>query len=343
MSEQSTLEKPIEATASPAAAPAESLAESEARREKMRRRAERSTRRTARRTTWTDFALRIGFLFLLLGLWQGTHWWVVERPGDVSRGALFSSPAQVGRALADGFGLTWLVKDSKGERLYTPPPGEKMPATLGAALKQARYPSSIGTSIWRLLQGYFIATLIGFPLGLLVARSSLAEKTVGWLAVSLQSLPSICWIPLALLWFGRAGDLAPILFVTIMGSLFATVVTVADGLRNVPPLFARAGRTLGASGPRLYFSVLLPAALPGIVSGLKVGWGFAWRSLMAAELIVNIGGLGFLLQRDREFGETEGVLATILVIIVIGIAVQDLLFKPIERRLQNLWGLTGAR
>ena len=109
------------------------------------------------------------------------------------------------------------------------------------------------------------------------------------------------------------------------------------------PILARAGRTLGATGPRLYFSVLLPAALPGIVSGLKVGWGFAWRSLMAAELIVNSGGLGFLLQRDREFGDADGVLATILVIIVIGLAVQDLIFKPIEKKLQSLWGLTGVR
>jgi NitT/TauT family transport system permease protein len=106
---------------------------------------------------------------------------------------------------------------------------------------------------------------------------------------------------------------------------------------------ARAGRTLGATGPRLYFSVLLPAALPGIVTGLKIGWSFAWRSLMAAELIVPGGGLGFLLQRDREMGDPEGVLATIVVIIVIGLAVQALVFAPFERRLQALWGLTGTR
>jgi NitT/TauT family transport system permease protein len=281
--------------------------------------------------------LRLGFIVLLLALWQLAYWWMVIRPHDVSRGALFPSPLEVGRALWQGFGFAYLTHN------YDVPPGDKMPASFWEALHQARYPTGIVLSIWRLLRGYFIATVIGFPLGLLVARSPLAEKTIGWLAVAIQSLPSICWIPLALLWFGRTGETAPILFVTIMGSLFATVVTVADGLRNVPPLYARAGRTLGASGPRLYFSVLLPAALPGIVSGLKVGWGFAWRSLMAAELIVNFGGLGFLLQRDREFGEADGVLATILVIIVIGIIVQGLIFKPAEQRLQNLWGLTGAR
>lgn len=294
-------------------------------------------KRQAARTFWGDVALRTAFVVLLVGLWQATHFFLVTKPGDLSRGALFPAPIQVGEWLWDGFALSYLT----GE--YQPPPGEKMPDSFWGALRQSEYPSNIGISIWRLLQGYFIATIIGFPLGLLVARSSLFEKTFGWMAVSLQSLPSICWIPLALLWFGRVGVTAPILFVTIMGSLFATIVTVADGIRNVPPLYARAGRTMGASGARLYFSVLLPAALPGILSGLKVGWGFAWRSLMAAELIVNFGGLGFLLQRDREFGDANGVLATILVIIVIGLLVQGLLFKPAERKLQALWGLTGIR
>ena len=304
---------------------------------KTARRAKINERWQARRSAWSDFALRVAFVALLLSLWQGAHYFLVTAPGDASRGALFPAPSQVWEWIKDGFAISYLTGT------YQPPPGEAAPKSILEALRQSEYPTAIGLSIWRLLQGYFIATVIGFPTGLLVARSALAEKTVGWLAVSLQSLPSICWIPLALLWFGRVSITAPILFVTIMGSLFATVVTVADGIRNVSPILARAGRTLGATGPRLYFSVLLPAALPGIVSGLKVGWGFAWRSLMAAELIVNSGGLGFLLQRDREFGDADGVLATILVIIVIGLAVQDLIFKPIERKLQALWGLTGVR
>lgn len=310
-------------------------AEVEARREELRSDAQAHARRQTRMTAWGDFAMRVVFVIALLSLWQGLHWWFVDHQKAWS-GALFPSPGQVVFAIRDGFALTYFTNE------YIPPPGYPKPATFLEALKQCRYPMAIWLSVYRLLQGYFIATIIGFPLGLLVARSKLAEKTIGWLAVSIQSLPSICWIPLAVLWFSRVSDTAPILFVTIMGSLFATVVTVADGLRNVPPLYARAGRTLGASGPRLYFSVLLPAAMPGIVSGLKVGWGFAWRSLMSAELIVNVGGLGFLLQRDRELGEAEGVLATIFIIIVLGIVVQDLLFKPVEQRLQNLWGLTGA-
>lgn len=289
------------------------------------------------RTQWIDLSLRTAFVGLLLLLWQIVHYLVVTRTGDASRGALFPSPLQVGQWIWDGFGLSYFTGG------YQPPPGSAMPHSFAEALKQADYPKNIGYSLVRLLQGYAIATIIGFPLGLLVARSALVEKTLGWLAISLQSLPSICWIPLALLWFGRVSVTAPILFVTVMGSLFATIVTVADGIRNVPPLFSRAGRTLGARGPRLYFAVLLPAALPGIVSGLKVGWSFAWRSLMAAELIVNSGGLGFLLQRDREFGDANGVLGTIIVIIVMGLLVQEAFFAPVQRRLQHLWGLTGVR
>jgi NitT/TauT family transport system permease protein len=282
---------------------------------------------------WRDVGIRVLFVLFLLALWQGMHYLLVTRPSDPSRGALFPSPLQTAQWLWNGFGLSYFTNT------YQPPPGADMPRNFWEVLKQADYPPGIWLSILRLLQGYGVAVAIGFPLGLLVARFPLAEKTIGWMASSLQSLPSVCWTPLALLWFGFISVTAPILFVTIMGALFSTIVSVSDGIANVPPLMSRAGRTMGATGPRLYFSVLLPAALPGIVSGLKVGWAFAWRSLMAAEIIVNSGGLGFLLQRDREQSDAEGVVTTIIVIIVIGLGVQALVFRPIERRLQNLWGL----
>lgn len=305
-----------------------------ARQERLRLKTETHNRLAARRGLRRDLALRAAFVVLLLALWQALHWWLVTRTGDVSRGALFPSPAQVALWLWDGLGLSYLT------HTYQRIPGDLMPQSLGQAMLQKEYWRGTGASLWRLFAGYAIAVSIGFPLGLMVARFELAEKTIGWMAASLQALPSICWIPLAQLWLGRFG-VWPILFVTIMGALFATVVSVADGIRNVPPLFSRAGRTLGAGGPRLYFSVLLPAALPGIVSGLKVGWGFAWRSLMAAELIVAMGGLGFLLDRDRKEGDAEGVLATIFVIIVIGLLMQAIIFAPLERRIQRLWGLSG--
>ncbi len=291
--------------------------------------------RAARQLQLNDVAIRIAFVVFLIGAWHLAHYFLVTRSGAWS-GALFPSPRQVFDWLWDGFGFSYLTHS------YLKVPGQDAPHSFWQAVMQKEYARAIGTSLWRLIVGYSIAVAIGFPLGLLVARFSLAEKTIGWLSLSLQSLPSICWIPLAILWLGRFG-VWPILLVTILGALFATIVAVADGLRNVPPLLARAGRTLGADGARLYFGVLLPAALPGIVTGLKIGWSFAWRSLMAAELIVNSGGLGFLLENDRANGDSEGVVASILVIIVIGLGLQAVVFAPVERRLQALWGLSGTR
>lgn len=297
--------------------------------------ARKAERRAVTRQRIADFFIRVVFVLFLLVLWQMLHAHFVEKTGAWS-GALFPSPRQVGEWLWQGTGLAYLNGS------YEPPPGYPEPKSFVEAIKISDYGPAVLYSIWRLFKGYFIAVALGLPLGLFVARFVLADKTVGWLSLGLQALPSICWIPLALIWFGRYSEEAPILFVTTMGAVFATVVSVADGIRNVPPLLSRAGRTLGAQGPRLYLSVLLPAALPGIVTGLKIGWSFAYRSLMAAELIVNAGGLGFLLQRDRDNGDADGVLATILVVLVIGIGIQGLLFNPLERKLQKLWGLGHA-
>lgn len=299
------------------------------------RRAPSAEQRAERRAKIGDVAIRVAFLAFLVGLWHAMHYVLVTRL-DAWSGSLFPAPRQVFEWLWDGFGLSYLTGT------YFKVPGQDAPHSLWQAVMQKEYVRAIGSSLYRLVLGYSIAVAIGFPLGLLVARFALAEKTIGWLSLSLQSLPSICWIPLAILWLGRFGAW-PILLVTILGALFATIVAVADGLRNVPPLLARAGRTLGAEGARLYFGVLLPAALPGIVTGLKIGWSFAWRSLMAAELIVNSGGLGFLLENDRANGDSEGVVASIIVIIVIGLGLQAVVFAPIERRLQSLWGLSGTR
>jgi NitT/TauT family transport system permease protein len=287
-----------------------------------------------RRQKISDFFLRFGFIVFLVLLWQGAYIHFVQNTGIWS-GALFPSPVQVFSWLWRGTGLDFLFEG------YQPPPGIPMPKTLGEAIAIADYPPAVLNTFWRLVKGYLFAIAVGVPIGLFVARFKAADKTIGWFSLGLQALPSICWIPLALIWFGRYSEEAPILFVTIMGAVFATIVSVADGIRNVPPIYSRAGRTLGARGPRLYLSVLLPAALPAIVTGLKIGWSFAYRSLMAAELIVNAGGLGFLLQRDRDYGDADGVIATILLVLAIGIGVQGMLFTPLEKKLQKLWGLSG--
>ncbi len=257
---------------------------------------------------WQTLAIRITFLAVLIVFWQFIFFYISRR-ADPALAVLFPSPWQVWQSLVNGF-------SSGGNN----------------------YPGAIGVSLWRLVRGYFIAIALGFPLGLAVARWKLARQTIGWLSLSLQAMPSIGWAPLAILWFGVTSD-APVLFVTVAGSLFATILAVSDGIAQVPPLLIRAGRTLGASGPRLYFSVLLPAALPLIVNGLKVGWSFAWRSLLAAELLVTAGGLGRILQEDKDAHAAAGLFATIIVIIAISLAVQTLLFSPLEKHLRVMWGL----
>jgi NitT/TauT family transport system permease protein len=156
-------------------------------------------------------------------------------------------------------------------------------------------------------------------------------------AIGLQALPSICWLPLALLWFGL-GEKA-ILFVVVMGALLSIALATADGVRNTSPLYLRAARTMGAEGLRLYRRVVLPAALPGILSGMKLGWSFAWRSLMAGELLYISLGLGQALAMGRELNKMSQVVSVMVVIIAIGLVIDQLVFRPTERRVRERWGL----
>ena len=147
----------------------------------------------------------------------------------------------------------------------------------------------------RLMLGYVVGVVLGVPLGLLCARFRFCQDTLGTLALGLQTLPSVCWAPLALLWFGQTEY--AVFFITFMGSLWSISLAVEAGVRNVPPIYARAARTMGSRGMHTWVFVALPAALPFVVSGMKQGWAFAWRSLMAAEIYVTIltgFGLGHL-------------------------------------------------
>src|SRR4051812_11693912 len=168
-------------------------------------------------------------------------------------------------------------------------------------------PLGILTSMRRLLVGYVISLLGGVTLGLLLARSRSLRESIGTVVTGLQALPSICWLPLALLWFGLSET--AILFVVVAGSLLAITVATEAGVSNVPPLYVRAARTMGARGMTLYLRVILPAALPAVLSGMRLGWTFAWRSLMAGELLFVSGGLGQLLATGRELGDMARVVA----------------------------------
>ena len=199
--------------------------------------------------------------------------------------------------------------------------------------------TSMGVTMKRLLAGYFIGLLAGVPLGFLSARVQALRDTVGVLALGLQGLPSVCWVPLALLWFGQTEG--AMLFVVVMGTLWSVILATETGVRNVNPIYVRAANTMGSQGVHTWVTVMLPASLPFIVSGMKQGWAFAWRSLMAAEIYVTIltgFGLGHLLHYGRELNAMEQVVAIMLVIVLIGLLADKILFSPWEKFLHRRWG-----
>jgi sulfonate transport system permease protein len=192
-------------------------------------------------------------------------------------------------------------------------------------------------SLQRLAIGYAISLVIGLILGLLLGRSHLLEQTLGSLILGLQALPSVCWLPLAILWLGLTDQ--AIIFVVVMGALFSITLGVDAGVKNTPPIYMKAARNLGASGIALSAQVILPAAMPAILNGLKQGWTFAWRSLMAGELLFYSLSLGNLLQTGRDLNDASQIVAVMLVIIAIGVAIDSLIFAPIEKRVRERWGL----
>ncbi len=192
-------------------------------------------------------------------------------------------------------------------------------------------------SLQRLAVGYAISLVLGTVLGVLVGRFQVVEETVGSLILGLQALPSVCWLPLAVLWFGLTEQ--AIIFVVVMGALFSITLGIESGIKNTPPIYLKAARTLGTRGQALYSQVILPAALPSIISGLKQGWTFAWRSLMAAELLYFTLSLGNLLNNGRDLNDASQVVAVMLVIIAIGVAIDTLIFATLERSLRERWGL----
>ena len=208
-----------------------------------------------------------------------------------------------------------------------------------SALSDGTLVQATEVTLRRLLLGYFIGLAVGLPLGLLTASLKFAEDTIGVLALGLQTLPSVCWVPLALLWFGQTEG--AMLFVVIMGTVWSVVIATDTGVRTIPPIYARAARTMGSIGFHKWMRVILPASLPFLVSGMKQGWAFAWRSLMAAEIFVTIltgFGLGNLLHYGRELNAMDQVIGVMLVIVIIGLLADKILFSPWERFLHRRWG-----
>ncbi|WP_394429284.1 ABC transporter permease [Streptomyces sp. SGAir0957] len=199
----------------------------------------------------------------------------------------------------------------------------------------------IWTSVSRGLLGFLFALVIGTPLGLLVARVKFVRAAIGPILSGLQSLPSVAWVPPAVLWLGLNNSM--MYAVILLGAVPSIANGLVSGVDQVPPLFLRAGRTLGATGVRGLWHIVLPAALPGYLAGLKQGWAFSWRSLMAAEIIASspdLGiGLGQLLENGRNASSMPMVFLAILLILIVGIVIDLLIFSPLERRVLRGRGL----
>ena len=195
----------------------------------------------------------------------------------------------------------------------------------------------IGTTLLRLIVGLAIAIAGGIVLGIFMARVETVNQTIGSLVLGLQSIPSIAWVPLAVLWFGLTD--AGIIFVTAIGAVFAVTINTYTGIKNIDPHYVEAARNMGAKGTQLITNVLIPAAFPYMISGFKQGWAFAWRGVIGAELLFSFLGLGFLLNVGRQINEVSQVIAIMLVIMAIGMAVDGFIFKKIEHKVMSRWGL----
>ena len=224
------------------------------------------------------------------------------------------------------------------------PPPARVFREFGELVTTERFWVAVGTTMRRAALGFAVALGIGTVVGLAVSQSNVLRRAVGSLITGLQSMPSIVWFPFAILMFGLTET--AIFFVIILGAAPSIANGLISGVDHIPPVLLRAGRVLGARGLTSWRHVVLPAALPSFVAGLKQGWAFAWRSLMAGELLVIIAfrpSIGVDLAYARELSDAPLLLAMMLVVLFIGIFVDSLVFGVLERRLRRNRGLMVAK
>ena len=195
----------------------------------------------------------------------------------------------------------------------------------------------LGTSMVRLSTGFVIAAAGGLVLGLFMARVRIVDQTIGSLVLGLQSIPSVAWVPLAILWFGLTD--AGIIFVTAVGAVFAVAINTSSGVKNINLQYLEAARNMGARGGNMITGVLIPAAFPYMISGFKQGWAFAWRGVIGAELLFSYLGLGFLLNAGRQLNDVSQIIGIMVIIMGIGIGIDGFVFKKLEDNVMRRWGL----
>ena len=197
-------------------------------------------------------------------------------------------------------------------------------------------------TLWRLFLGFMISITLGMSIGLTMIKFPQFGKTMSSFAVGLQSFPSIAWIPFAILLIGF-NDFG-ILFVVIMSCIFSVMLSTYTGIRNVPPIYLRAAKNMGAKGFSLFRYVLIPAATPTLIMGMRQAWSFAWHALIGAEmLITTLVGLGYILSVGREFSNMSQIIATMIVIFTIGLIFDRVVFVKIEEKIRDRWGLNQQK
>ena len=197
---------------------------------------------------------------------------------------------------------------------------------------------SMGVTMYRLVIGFTMSIIIGVSVGLAMVKFPGFGKTMSSFAVGLQSFPSVAWVPFAILLIGLND--AGILFVVIMSSVFSVMMSTYGGIRNISPIYIRAARNMGAKGFSLFRYVMIPAATPSLIVGIKQAWSFAWHALIGAEILIAASvGLGHVLLVGREFQLMDQIIASMITIFAIGLVFDRVLFSKLEERVRERWGL----
>jgi len=275
------------------------------RRSYIKERADKRQRGRRRKGTSTkDIGHVILFLAVFLGIWQ-----VIFSLGVFPKVSL-PSPAMVAQSFAD-------------------------------LLFDGSLVMSIGMTMWRLVTGFSISIILGIGIGLLMVRFRDFGKTMSSFAVGLQSFPSIAWVPFAILLVGL-NDFG-ILFVVVMSSIFSVMLSTYSGIRNIHAIYLRAAKNMGADGVSLFAHVMIPAATPSLIIGIRQAWSFAWHALIGAEILIAASvGLGHILLVGREFQLMDQIIASMITIFAIGFIFDRLIFYKLEDKVRARWGLNQA-
>ncbi|WP_085991231.1 ABC transporter permease [Oceanobacillus senegalensis] len=243
---------------------------------------------------------RIVFLAVVIAIWQ-----LIFALG-IFEEIIFPSPLKVFTALYEGF--------SSGDFVI-----------------------ALGASFKHLFSGLSLAIVIGTVIGVIFGKSKQADETAGMYLIALQSIPSIVWVPLAIMIFGFS-EFA-VIFVIVLGGTFVMALNVRSAIHNVPPQLVRAARTMGTKSFSLFYRVEIPASIPYFMSGLRLAWAFSWRALMAGELLSNGPGLGYTLSYAQDYARMDQVIGIIIIIGVIGALVDNFVFSKLEKTVMKRWGM----